>query len=351
MIHAAHAPYSVVGMKPFPDKLYVITPINNPERYLSRWRLFRAFEKHMQDSGVVLYVVEAAFGGREYEVTTTDNPRHIRVRGGDRTELWLKENLFNIGLSRLPPEAKYVAMVDGDLTFLRPDWAQETLHALQHYHAVQMFSEIVNLSHEGEMLSHTTGFVEGCRRGVPMQTGQGTTSVRPAFLYRKGQPTPYPGVKQWPGSPGGAWAYRREALDAVGGLVDFSITGSADYLMVLCLFGVLEEVHRFIPNNEKSSSFLRCLRAWQERAVRHLRKNIGVVSGTIAHAWHGKMIQRGYAERWKILVQHDFDPNRDLVKDSQGLSHLYDGGTQRFIDLRADLRDYFRSRNEDGTDR
>ena len=43
MIHAAHAPYSVVGMKPFPDKLYVITPINNPERYLSRWRLFRAF--------------------------------------------------------------------------------------------------------------------------------------------------------------------------------------------------------------------------------------------------------------------------------------------------------------------
>ncbi|MGO9115740.1 MAG: hypothetical protein ACLP9L_41570 [Thermoguttaceae bacterium] len=50
-MHPAHAPHSVPALKPLPDVLHVVTAISNPSRYLSRYRHFRAFAKHVSDSG------------------------------------------------------------------------------------------------------------------------------------------------------------------------------------------------------------------------------------------------------------------------------------------------------------
>ena len=49
-------------------------------------------------------------------------------------------------------------------------------------------------------------------------------------------------------------------------------------------------------------------------------------------------------------MQHKFNPHIDLKYDSQGLLHLEDDGSQRFVALRDDLMSYFRARNEDSTD-
>src|SRR5208283_1804907 len=68
------------GLKPFPDRLHVIVPICNFQRFASRYDLFRQFAAHVEESGAELYVIEAALGEREFEVTSPFDPRHIQVR-------------------------------------------------------------------------------------------------------------------------------------------------------------------------------------------------------------------------------------------------------------------------------
>ena len=108
------------------NTLYVVTCISNPVRYKTRYDLYRKFAKHMADSpNVELYTTEMAFGNRAFEITERDNPRHIQVRSF--YELWHKENMLNLAIQRLPEDWEYVAWIDADILFNRPDWAQETV--------------------------------------------------------------------------------------------------------------------------------------------------------------------------------------------------------------------------------
>ena len=72
------------------DDFYVVAVMTNPERFNTRARLFREFMERMNKYGVNLFVVEGAFGEREFEVTDPSNPWHIQIR--TESELWHKEN-------------------------------------------------------------------------------------------------------------------------------------------------------------------------------------------------------------------------------------------------------------------
>jgi hypothetical protein len=345
---AAHAPHSVVPIHPIKDPLYVVTAISNPARFRKRYQLYRAFEKHMQDSGVILITVELAFGHRPFEVTETGNPLHVQVRSNE--ELWLKENLLNIGVAHLPASAKYVAVVDGDLTFTRPDWAHETVQQLQHFSVVQMFESIGYLDNNGRLLNQSSGpsFVENWLRGKPLVTPNGATVSSDLFYHpakvRPGYPNPGDEASPYIGAPGGAWAFRREAFDAIGGLIDFNILGAADYFMAAGLFGLAEHV---IPRASYSPDFQAGILRWQDRAVRAVGKNVGCVPGSVLHSYHGPFADRNYESREKILVKYQFAPTHDLKRDGQHLWQLEDDHTDRFTHLRDDIRSYFRVRNED----
>src|SRR4051812_49367686 len=89
--------------------LYVVTPIFNPVRYRSRWKLYEDFARRVEQAGAILYTVEVAFGERAFAVTEAGHPRHIQLRTDH--ELWLKENIINVGVARLPHDWKYVAWV------------------------------------------------------------------------------------------------------------------------------------------------------------------------------------------------------------------------------------------------
>ena len=114
-----------------PDQpLHVVTCISNPVRYASRWRLYRRFAETMRTAGVHLVTVELAYGERPFEVTEVGNPDHVQVRLPSSDELWHKENLLNLGISRLPRDWRYVAWIDADIEFHNPDWAKETVEQL-----------------------------------------------------------------------------------------------------------------------------------------------------------------------------------------------------------------------------
>ena len=311
------------------ENFYVIAVMTNPERYKTRPRLFEEFQERMKKYGAKLYVVEGALGDRNFEVTEAGNPQHIQIRTD--SELWLKENLINIGISRLPSTWQYVAWIDGDIDFVRPDWMAETVHELQHHQVVQLFEDAVDLGPNHEILTTTKSFAYCYKNGEP----HGNIVSGDEGYYSYGGKGQY-----W--HPGYAWAATREAINTLGGLFDYGIVGAGDHHMACALVG---EAKRSIPAGIHPH-YARLVLAWQDRALR-LHKNIGYVKGTIYHFWHGKKRDRKYKDRWAIMLENNVDPSVDVHKDWQGVWALYPGHEA----LRNQLRDYFQSRNEDSVDK
>lgn len=309
--------------------LHVLTSISNPARYRSRAELYRAFARHMNaSSNVRLWTAEAAFGDREFEVTEADNPYHLQLR--THAEVWHKENLLNLLIKKLPPEAEYIAWVDADVQFVNPNWAEDTIDQLQSFDVVQMFTDCSDLdSHFRPDVTgnHMKGMVYCWRKGIPK--------------VKQGPDTG--GYERTAGHCGYAWAIRRNALEKIGGeLLDFSCVGSADYQMATAFMGNVDET---IPKGV-SHAYIRRIKEF-ERNAQVLQRNVGYVPGLVLHHWHGKKSSRGYEWRNQILINHAFNPDTDLVKDEQGLYRLNMDGSYRMIHMRDALRAYFRSRNED----
>lgn len=322
-------------IKPVPQPLHVIMMVSNTPRYSRRYKLAKDFEGYAaRTPGVELWLVEVAFGERPYELTEAGNSHHIQLR--TNTELWHKEPAQNVALGRLPESAKYVAFVDADVTFSRHDWAQETIQQLQHYAVVQMWSNAHDLSPDGEVFGTYNSFASEYVKGLSSGNTEVITKIGGSNgYYGKGTPGRY-----W--HPGYAWAWRKDALSKAGRLIDFAILGAADHHMACALIG---QSDKSIPSG-LHSNYLRRLDNWQSQVEEELKRNVGFVSGTVLHHWHGKKVDRKYWSRWKTLIAHQYNPETDVQYDSQGLLTL----TDKNFRLRDGIRAYLKGRNEDSID-
>jgi hypothetical protein len=298
-------------------KLHVITCISNPVRYKSRYELYRKFEQYMlPNQSIEFYTVEMAFGDRPWAITSADNPKHVQLRSN--FEIWHKENMLNIALHRLPIDWQYVAWIDADVLFQRPDWAEETIEQLQHYKFVQMFSHSQDVSPTYEPMKSHSGFMHD--------------------WYHQEDKTKF-GQYMAFGHPGYAWAATRDALDAVGGLIDHAILGSSDHHMACALVGKVE--YSYHP--KAHPNYIAMCHEWQRRCEKYIKQSVGYVSGGLTHFWHGSKENRHYNSRWDILLENNYNPLTDVYKDSTGLYRLHDDN----IGLRDGLKKYSRSRMED----
>jgi hypothetical protein len=356
-------------IKRLASPLHVIAVVFNPLRFVSRYNLFREFEAHAESNPEIeLYIVELALGDRPFEVTKADNPKHFQLRTYD--ELWHKERMINYAVSQLPPEWEYCAWVDADVTFLNPDWGHETLQQLQHYQIVQMFTHAIDLGPNGEPTEQFEGFaysyING-RREFPALAGVERKKLKDPHHHPKPhdgelehfEPVDIDGyfyMPKWAHEvpkhvadyyssrywhPGYGWAYRREAWDMLGGLLDINIVGGGDHQMAYGLIGRIEET---IPAGS-TDAYAKVIRNWGVQAEL-VKRDIGAVPGTLTHHYHGKKSNRGYYNRWKILTGNEFDPILDIKRDWQMMWTL----TGNKIELRDQLRAYFRQRNEDSTE-
>lgn len=304
------------------DKIHIITFISNPVRYESRYQLFFPFQEHILSHTPNLWVCEMQTGDRPFVITDPNNPQHLQIRSVE--ELWHKENGLNLIAARLPLDWKYVCWLDADIKFTRPDWLSECVHQLQIYHVIQMFETATDLGPTGQAINIHRSFMSN--------------------YLTKG--APHPGDladdEEWymeHGHPGYAWACTRHAWDAMGGLYDRSILGSGDRNMAYALIGRVEQSY----NEAISESYKRDLKDFERECVEGIKYDIGCMEGNILHAYHGPKQLRGYKSRWEILVDNEYDPDRDIKRDWHGLYQL----TNRKPRLRDDIREYFRQRDED----
>ena len=148
-----------------------------------------------------------------FSVTQSDCSQHIQLTTDK--PLWYKENLLNIGISKLPDDAKYIAWIDGDVVFDEADWPERTMRALDIHPFVQMFSLAHDLGPDGEVIATEKGFIN---------------------RYNNNDWNP-----KKRGRSGLAWAATRSALDSTGGLIDWGIVGSGDWFMAFALTGQIRD--------------------------------------------------------------------------------------------------------------
>jgi hypothetical protein len=366
-----HPSQAKPGIHAYPDRLYVLTMLENPLRWRSRYANYSAFERMVEESGAILYTAEVAFENRLFEITRPDNPRHLQLRG--EAEVWHKENVLNLLAQRLPSDWQKVAVLDADVEFARRDWAQEILHSLAHYDVIQPFSHAINLDADGKPSSgepptsflykwvesgiapHSPDFMEDrpvrwskkakLKENSKLVTGipQEGKKQKPASVA--GNSEAYPGVaigvEVW--HPGLAWAYRRSAWDKLGGLMDWLVTGSGDWHGANALIGQLMDC----IDPRHTNGYKRWCQIWQDRAI-EVRDNpeggLGYMPGLLLHRYHGTHKNRQYQFRHEFVINCGFDPDLDLKRDSTGLWQL----CGRNPKLRDGLRAYNRLRNEDG---
>lgn len=294
---------------------HVIGVVSNPARYKSRPALCKSFVERMNCAGVNFHLVETAFGNRPFEITDSKNPRHYQFR--TNSEIWQKESMINLAIQRLPHDWEYVAWVDTDIAFVRPDVFTEAWHQLQHHSVIQLFSDCVDLGPNHEVVQHHKGF---------------------CYIYHQNRRI----TRRYDfAHPGFAWAATRGAINSLHGLIEAPL-GAGDHHMALSLIG---RGHLSLPGGIHPN-YKKMIMSWQERAEEYVKRNIGYVPGLIYHFWHGKKKDRRYIERWDILTKNGFDPDTHLKRDWQGLLELHNSP----IKLRDDIREYFRQRNEDSID-
>lgn len=302
------------------NKLHVIGVVSNLERWNSRYRLAREWIERMRATPCVeLHLVEAAFGDRQHELVT-EGERGLCLRVN--TNAWLKENMINLAEKHLlPRDWANAAWVDCDVEFRDPWWAQETLHQLQHFPLLQPWQTCADLGPQGSIFQTHTSF--GCvdQQGLRKQT-------------HAGEPYKY-------AHSGFAWACTRAFWEQVGGLLDVAILGSADHHMAWAAIGQVDRsVHQGM-----TPGFKRACQRWQERAMKVTNGEVGFVAGRIEHHFHGPKNRRYYRERWQILIEHCYDPERDLMRDAAGVLHI--SGKP---ELERAIRKYNRSRCEDSVE-
>jgi len=331
-IHHPNAPHAAQAWSQ--DKtLHVAVAYSNPCRWKTRRNLFNDFRRHLATlPNVKLYVGELAYGERPFEVTSADHPNDLQMR--TREELWHKENILNATIQRLfPVDWQYGAYVDGDCHFTRVDIGLETIHQLQHFDWVQMYSTYSDLSPNHHPMRVLKSFAYRYVNGE-LSEPQLAEAAKGGYYG-----TTHHGV----GTTGLAWAFRRESFNACGGLLDTCILGSGDWHMAFGLAST-PDWHPQVAELEKvTPTYANAIKIWQSRSARAVNKNIGVVDCHAIHYFHGSKQRRGYGTRWKILADGKFDPYTDLFRDWQGIWQLANTKPR----LRDEIRKYFRSRIED----
>jgi hypothetical protein len=309
--------------------LDIVTCVSNPIGWESRGRLARkAILSWLEEPEVRVTLVRCAHGSRPHDFDDLKHPRLAKIDVRQATLAWAKENLLNIGISRLPPDARALATFDADITFREPGWASRIVHALDLYPVIQPWTQCIDLGPRGETLTVHKSFASLFHAGKPIDPHHppvhGPSHVIPPYDF------PHPGY---------AWAWVIDILNAIGGLFELGAIGSGDHHMAAAIAG---QVEKSLPG-ELLGSYAEHARRWARSADHHINGKLGFVTGTIEHHFHGPKEKRGYQTRWEMFLRHKFDPVTDLKRNVHGVIE-FSGSKPK---LEREFDNYLRARAED----
>lgn len=239
--------------------------------------------------------------------------------------LWVKENLINLAIKQLSPDAEYIAWSDRDIYFVDPNWVIKTIEALKSNDIIQPWSEIIHTNLNNELLlMPKLGYFNFCKRSAVLQRViQNTSGVESDNL----------------GSTGQIWAINKNFYNKIGKLNDIEIVGGADSNIVnFCIFQ--DENYNYQIEGKTSPE---TLKNWQKYKENFKDVKYGFLHGAIIHYWHGQLENRHYSIRHLILTEGQYNPEEDIEYDENGVLCLTEKGKR----LEEKIKEYFTSRSLD----
>ena len=311
-----------------------VTSYFNPTGSRRRLANYRAFRRALD---CPLLTVEWSHEAR-FELAPGDAELLIRIPGGDL--MWQKERLLNLGIERLPPECRYIAWLDCDVVFDRPDWVAEAVRRLAHAQMVQLYDRVAYLA--PTPFDDIAGVDDWSAVARDFER-VGSAAAR--FAGHGGEvpvATDDPAAFRAMPSTGFAWAATRDLLRRHP-LFDFWIVGGGDSAYVHAAVGTADQVVR---RHGLSSGHRGLFVPLAEALAAEVAGRIDFVPGTLLHLWHGEFADRQYRSRHDLLSEHDFDPSRFLRPAASGAWSWADVPAT----LPPAVRSYFERRNDDGLD-
>lgn len=318
-----------------PGSFWGIVTYFNPAGYQNKHSNLQRFSEGVRAQGLKLMIVEATFDGQRPAMR--DEYADTVVRRHASSVLFLKENLVNIGVAELPADCDKVAWLDADVLFENPNWVQETAERLEQYQIVQPFSEACWL-HPGQTWAPKNYFRFGAYEGQSMQ-GMGASLATLPAEFRLDALNDF--MKH--GHTGFGWTGRRELL-AKHRLYERQILGHNDVVFSQAIFGNHEywKTRKYV--SEMPGTLSDHQSRWSREFFGSVQGSVSFTPGRVFHLWHGTMKKRYYGDRFKMLAENSFDPERDLTLDAQGCLVWNTDKTELIQKVGA----YFRARKEEG---
>jgi hypothetical protein len=318
-------------------KLAVVTCYFNALGVKSRLTNFEIFAARLKKQKVPLFVIEALFPGQKSSLAHFANVTTVECE----SVLWQKESLLNLLVRKLDTKFTGIVWCDADVIFENALWYKQTSRLLKEYAVVQPFAKAIRLP-------------RGARRYVKASEHFDTF----AEVYQQTPQLLLKGDFAAHGHTGFAWAARRDIIESHG-LYDAMIAGSGDHVMAHAFAGDFASpcIYRILGNNARH---IEHFQKWARKIYPQVRGRIGVVPGRLLHLWHGETENRRYVDRNRELAAFDFDPERDIERDANGLwrwgrrKQGLQGRIGQWLSRgrKGEMRDwairYFAARKEDG---
>ena len=306
---------AIINNLPLEDKLHVIAVVSNPCLFTKRYKLMKEFIYRMEKNNQVeLYIVELTYKDQNFYITDCNNNHHLQLNV--EHPLWHKENMINLGVKYLlPSNWKAFAWIDADVEFDSVNWAEDTLKILNgSMDIVQLFSHCVDMNHDKLALN------------IFNSAG---------YMYSKNKNFCNKGNNYW--HPGYAWAINRRAYDKLGGLFEYGIIGSGDFLMMMSIINLAHKTN----NNKYHPDYNQSILDYQNKA-KNLR--FGYVPGIINHYYHGTKFNRRYHDRYLLIIKYQYSPYNFITKNEEGVLIPNNNFPKEFLE---EIRNYFYERKED----
>jgi hypothetical protein len=281
--------------------LWSITSYFNSAGLPSRRDNYRRFRRQMASP---LLTVELTHGDEPFALARDDADILVQLRGGD--VVWQKERLLDLALARLPESCRYVAWIDCDVVFARPDWPELALLALERSRLVQLFEAVHYLRRDVGDRPPDVADTYATRVAIAAAAARGG---QPKDLLADGDRQAF----GWT-SPGFAWAMPRETIERCG-FFDSCIIGGGDRAMIAAAYGDCDLV---IARQKMTEPHAEAYRKWSAAFREAVGGEVGSIPGDLFHYWHGSVEKRRMRERYDEITPFAFDPNCDIGRAACG---------------------------------
>jgi hypothetical protein len=296
------------------QNLAIVTCFYNPCRYLRPVKNVATFLRRMRLDGYEVTLVEMVLDDDEPQVEGSS----LVIRGTRaRNLLWQKERLLNIAIKTLPDDTDAIAWVDCDVVFADAGWGYRALRELETKQVVQPYEDAYYVDGDAAVsrVRKSVGWYYQRQRGEHANM----SIAHPGFA--------------WVGRAG--WMRKH-------GLYDLMVTGGGDTAMV---HGFTNQAPYAVQTC--CPSWSHSIYRWSEAVYAEVGGELGYVPCALSHLHHGDVANRHYVDRWNALNRLQFNPDRDLCTDENGLLAWSEHALRSMPQMRRVVEGYFDKRRED----